>query len=153
MEPLRGDDGSSSADGGRARESAATPAPPSAEAQSVLAPGSDATPSERDRAILEAIALERDSMEELAARLVAAPTVLGDEEPGQAVMREALEGLGLRPIDVPMDADALRAHPGHSPFSWDVGGKANVVAAWERSFADAFSIRRSTARRTRAGSG
>lgn len=70
-------------------------------------------------------------MEELAARLVAAPTVLGDEGPGQAVMREALAGLGLRPVDVPMDADALRAHPGHSPFSWDVEGKTNVVATWE----------------------
>jgi acetylornithine deacetylase len=86
---------------------------------------------ERDREILEAIEEERDSMEELAARLVAAPTVLGDEGAGQAVMREALAVLGLRPVDVPMDADALRAHPGHSPFSWDLGGKVNVVATWE----------------------
>jgi acetylornithine deacetylase len=132
MEPLPGDDSPGRADGDRRPpESAASPAPPSPGAQSALAAKGDAAPTERDRAILEAIAQERGSMEELAARLVAAPTVLGDEEPGQAAMREALEGLGLRPIDVPMDADALRAHPGHSPFSWDVGGKANVVATWE----------------------
>jgi acetylornithine deacetylase len=29
-----------------------------------------------------------------------------------------------------MDADAIRAHPGHSPFDWDVTGKGNVVATW-----------------------
>lgn len=135
MAPLPGDDGSTRAADGdrRSGTTAGQPAPPDAGAGGALAPGAAGTSTERDREILDAIAHERDSMEELAARLVAAPTVLGEEGPGQAVMREALEGLGLRPVDVPMDADALRAHPGHSPFSWDVGGKANVVATWERA--------------------
>jgi acetylornithine deacetylase len=80
--------------------------------------------------IAAAVAAETDAMEELLHRLVAAPTVLGNEEPGQDVMREAFREAGLVPRDVPLDPQALRASPFHSPFSWDVGGKANVVADW-----------------------
>jgi acetylornithine deacetylase len=83
-----------------------------------------------DAAILEAIAAEGELMTALLERLVAAPTTLGHEEAGQVVMEEAFRELGLEPVDVPMDAAALRAHPGHSPFSWDVAGKRNVVATW-----------------------
>ena len=70
-------------------------------------------------------------MDELLRRLVAEPTVLGDEEPGQEVMREAFTEAGLQPRDVRLDADQLRASPFHSPFSWDVTDKTNVVADWE----------------------
>ncbi len=70
-------------------------------------------------------------MEELLRRLVATPTVLGDEEPGQEVMREAFTEAGLQPRDVQLDADQLRASPFHSPFSWDVSDKTNVVAHWK----------------------
>jgi acetylornithine deacetylase len=70
-------------------------------------------------------------MEELLRRLVEAPTLLGEEERGQAVVAEAFRELGLEPHDVLMDAEALRAHPLASPFSWDVAGKRNVVATWE----------------------
>jgi acetylornithine deacetylase len=84
-----------------------------------------------DEEILAAVATERPSMEELLVRLVEAPTLLGDEARGQAVMRDAFEDIGLEPRDLPLDPEALRAHPGASPFSWDVTGKANVVAAWE----------------------
>jgi acetylornithine deacetylase len=83
-----------------------------------------------DEEILAAVAAERPAMEELLVRLVGAPTLLGDEAPGQALMRDAFEDLGLEPRDLPLDAEALRAHPGASPFSWDVTGKANVVAEW-----------------------
>jgi acetylornithine deacetylase len=81
-----------------------------------------------DDLILAAVAREATWMEELTARLVAARTTLGAEEPGQAIMREALRDSGLEPQDVPLDAAALRGHPGASPFSWDVAGKAGVVA-------------------------
>src|SRR5215216_3225030 len=46
-------------------------------------------------------------------------------------MREAFGELGLQPFDVPLDRAALDGHPGASPFSWDVGGKSNVLANWE----------------------
>ena len=62
--------------------------------------------------------------------LVRAPTTLGNEEPGQRVVSAALDEMGLRPVDVPMDAERLRAHPLAAPFDWDVDGKRNVVATW-----------------------
>jgi acetylornithine deacetylase len=69
-------------------------------------------------------------MEDLVCRLIEVPTTLGNEEPGQVLMREALSEVGLEPVDLPLDADLLRSSPAASPFSWDVSGKANVVADW-----------------------
>jgi acetylornithine deacetylase len=65
-------------------------------------------------------------MEDLLVELVAASS----EEAGQGVMARAFADCGLTPVDVPMDAAAIRADPHHSPFSWDVSGKRNVVATW-----------------------
>ena len=55
--------------------------------------------------------------------------------PGQRGARprscaEAFRELGLEPVDVPLDAELLRADPAASPFSWDVSGKRDVVADW-----------------------
>ena len=80
-----------------------------------------------------AVAAETEWMVALLERLVAAPTTLGNEERGQAVMRDAFAACGLEPVDVPLDAKALRAHPHHSPFTWPVEGKRNVVATWPGS--------------------
>jgi acetylornithine deacetylase len=81
--------------------------------------------------ILAAVAAEQEWMEDLLVRLVEAPTTLGGEDAGQAVMAEAFADCGLEPVDVPLDAAALRAAEGSSPFSWDVEGKRDVVATWE----------------------
>jgi acetylornithine deacetylase len=83
-----------------------------------------------DDEVLEAVAAESAWMEDLLVRLVEAPTVLGAEEPGQAIMEAAFAECGLAPRSVPLDADALRAARGSSPFSWDVAGKRSVVADW-----------------------
>jgi len=84
-----------------------------------------------NREIADAVAAVEDEMLELLSRLVEAPTTLGNEEPGQQVMREAFRDvLGLEAVDIPLDAELLRTHPQASPFSWDVNGKANVVADW-----------------------
>jgi acetylornithine deacetylase len=80
--------------------------------------------------IMEAIAEGAEWMNDVLAGLVRASTTLGNEEPGQVVVREALRDLGLDPVDVSMDAEALRAHPQASPFDWDIEGKNNVVATW-----------------------
>jgi acetylornithine deacetylase len=84
-----------------------------------------------DERILDAVAAEAVWMEDLLVRLIEAPTTLGGEEAGQAVMAEAFADCGLEPVDVPLDAEALRAAEGSSPFSWEVSGKRNVVARWE----------------------
>ena len=84
-----------------------------------------------DAEILAAVAAEEAAMAELLVELVEAPTLLGDEAAGQAIMRAAFAGLGLEPLDVPLDPAALADHPGAAPFSWDVTGKSSVVASWE----------------------
>ena len=81
--------------------------------------------------LLAAVVDEAGSGVDLLRRLVEQPTVLGNEEPGQAVMAEAYRELGLHPVDVPMDPKLLRAHPHAAPFSWDVTGKRNMVAGLE----------------------
>jgi acetylornithine deacetylase len=84
----------------------------------------------QDTEIADAIAAGAAWMTELLARLVDKDTTLGNEEAGQGVIREAVGELGLDPVDVPMDPEALAAHPQASPFDWDVRDKRNVVATW-----------------------
>jgi acetylornithine deacetylase len=86
-----------------------------------------------DAEVLEAVAAQRRWMEDLLERLVRAPTTLGQEDAGQSVMAGAFADCGLEPVDVPLDAAALRAAEGASPFSWEVAGKRNVVATWDAS--------------------
>jgi acetylornithine deacetylase len=80
--------------------------------------------------ILAAVAAEQSTMVTLLGELVEEPTLLGREASGQAVMRRAFEQLGLEPFDVPLDGEAIAAHPAGAPFSWDVDGKVNVLADW-----------------------
>lgn len=96
------------------------------------APTSPAEPDELERELHHAVAADADAIEDLLRTLIEQPTTLGNEEGGQAVMRRALRDLGLDPVDVPMDADALRAHPAAAPFDWEVDGETNVVATWGR---------------------
>jgi acetylornithine deacetylase len=84
-----------------------------------------------DAEILAAVAAEEAAMADLLAELVEAPTPLGEEAGGQAIMRRAFADLGLEPFDVPLDPAALDGHPGAAPFGWEVAGKANVLANWE----------------------
>jgi acetylornithine deacetylase len=77
-----------------------------------------------------AVAAQAAWMEDLLGALVRAGTVLGAEEAGQALMAEAFAACGLEPRDVWLDASALAADPGASPFTWDVSGKRCVVARW-----------------------
>jgi acetylornithine deacetylase len=77
-----------------------------------------------------AVAAQAEWMEELLERLVACETVLGAEEPGQAVMAQALSDCGLEPRTVRLDATALASDPHAAPFSWDLGEKRCVVSHW-----------------------
>jgi acetylornithine deacetylase/succinyl-diaminopimelate desuccinylase-like protein len=63
-----------------------------------------------DGQILAAVAAEDDAMVDLIGELVAAPTLLGHEETGQAVTRRALGELGTKPVDVPLEQAALERH-------------------------------------------
>jgi acetylornithine deacetylase len=94
------------------------------------AEAASAEPDELERELHAAVAAEAEAIEDLLRDLVERPTTLGREEEGQAVMRRAFRELGLEPVDVPMDPEALHASPLAAPFDWDVDGKANVVATW-----------------------
>jgi acetylornithine deacetylase len=76
------------------------------------------------------VATQAEWMEDLLRELVQAPTELGHEEAGQAIMERAFADCGLEPRDIWLDEAALRAHPNAAPFSWDVASKRNVVATW-----------------------
>jgi acetylornithine deacetylase len=93
-----------------------------------------------DEAILAAVAEGAGEMEALLGDLVRARTLFGSEAAGQDVMRRAFAGLGLEPVDVPLDPDALRASAAASPFSWDASGKASVVARLPRGGAGGRSL-------------
>jgi acetylornithine deacetylase len=84
-----------------------------------------------DAEIMAAVAAEQPAMVQLLTELVQTPTLLGNEAPGQAIMRRAFAELGLEPFDVPLDRATLDGHPGAAPFSWDVDGKTNVLATWQ----------------------
>ncbi len=56
------------------------------------------------------------------------------------IMARAFADCGLEPRDVWLDAEALRAHPNASPFSWEVAGKRNVVAHWPAAGAGGRSL-------------
>ena len=96
----------------------------------VLGAGSDVEPDELELEIAQAVSAEAPAIEDLLRRLIEQPTTLGNEDAGQAVMREAFEDLGLEPIEVHMDAEALHSHPAAAPFDWGVDGKVNLVAPW-----------------------
>lgn len=83
-----------------------------------------------EASLAAAVAEQEEWMLELLTELVAAPTELGNEEPGQQVIERAFRDCGLEPRSVHLDAEALREHPHASPFSWEVSGKRNVVATW-----------------------
>jgi acetylornithine deacetylase len=54
-----------------------------------------------DEQVLVAVEAQREWMEELLTRLVRAPTTLGREDAGQAIMADAFADCGLAPVDVP----------------------------------------------------
>ena len=81
-----------------------TPSPRSPAAAGRVAPVDDE--------ILAAVAAEAPAMTELLAELVAAPTLLGDEAPGQAVMRRAFARPRARAVRRAARPGGARAPPG-----------------------------------------
>jgi acetylornithine deacetylase len=80
------------------------------------------------RAILDACDALRDESVRLLERLVRCPSTLGNEASALNEMARNYEALGLAPRRVPVDVDALRAHPGFSPPLVPYAGRDNVVA-------------------------
>jgi acetylornithine deacetylase len=94
-----------------------------------------------DAEIVASVAATEGELLELLTPLVEAPTMLGNEEPGQALMAAAFRDVvGLETKDIAMDAGQLRSHPRAAPFDWDVSAKRNVVADWPSAGAGGKSL-------------
>jgi acetylornithine deacetylase len=92
------------------------------------------------RAILEACdALREDSVRTLE-RLVRCPSTLGNEASALAEMARNYTALGLAPQRVPVEVEALAAHPGFSPPLIPYAGRDNVVAVHRPKLAKGRSL-------------
>src|SRR5260370_52104 len=80
------------------------------------------------RAILDASTSLQPECEELLARLVRHPSLLGHEQSCLHAMAQVYAGLGLQPYRVPVDVAALADHPGFSPPLIAYAGRDPVVA-------------------------
>jgi acetylornithine deacetylase len=89
--------------------------------------------------LLAAVAAEEVAMFELLSDLVEAPTLLGAEARGRQSCAARSPRWGSSP-STSLDPEALAGHPGAAPFSWDVAGKANVLATWEPEGSEGRSL-------------
>jgi len=78
--------------------------------------------------IIEAVNESREEIVDFASRLVAQPSILGQEQGAVQVMSDELARLGWQPKRVPIDPEALSRHPGFAPVPWPYENKENVVA-------------------------
>ena len=79
------------------------------------------------QAIRDAVAALRQPAVDLLLKLVAEPSLLGDEASAQALMSRHFAGLGLRVDEFEIDEDKIRDHPGYSPSIVPYAGRRNVV--------------------------
>jgi acetylornithine deacetylase len=80
-----------------------------------------------ERLLQEVDGLEGEIVE-LASRLVAEPSTLGNEAGALEVMERAWRELGLGPRRVPVEPDELAGHPGFAPVPWSYEGRYNLAA-------------------------
>ena len=67
------------------------------------------------RVIRDAVAALRQPAVDLLLKLVAEPSMLGDEASAQALVAQQFAQLGLRVDEFEIDEDRIRDHPGYSP--------------------------------------
>ncbi|MCB2191570.1 MAG: ArgE/DapE family deacylase [Deltaproteobacteria bacterium] len=79
-------------------------------------------------ALTQAVESLQDEMVDFACRLVAQPSVLGEEDGALEVMEQEMKSLGLEPVHAPMDSPGLAAHPGFAPTPWSQQGRYSLAA-------------------------
>ncbi|NCC25905.1 MAG: M20/M25/M40 family metallo-hydrolase, partial [Deltaproteobacteria bacterium] len=84
--------------------------------------------SAKEKALLDRVEALQDEMFDLTARLVAEPSVLGNEAGALAVMEEAMGDMGLDLVRVAMDDPRLLAHPEYASVPGvSADGRHNLV--------------------------
>ncbi len=81
--------------------------------------------------ILSAVAAQRDEAVHFLQLLVAEPSLLGQEQSAQALMKRRFEGLGLAVSELVIDEAAIQGHPGYSPSIVSYDGRVNVIGVHE----------------------
>ena len=75
----------------------------------------------------------RDDILDFTSRLVAEPSILGNEASVMAVMEAELNKLSFDPFRVAINPAKLSQHPGFVPVPWSYDGRYNVAARREAS--------------------
>lgn len=81
--------------------------------------------------ILAAVAAQRDEAVRFLQQLVAEPSLLGQEQSAQALMKRRFEALGLDVRELVIDEAAIQGHPGYSPSIVSYDGRVNVIGVHE----------------------
>ncbi|MBL8331660.1 MAG: ArgE/DapE family deacylase [Rubrivivax sp.] len=81
--------------------------------------------------ILGAVAAQRDEAVQFLQALVAEPSLLGQEQSAQALMKRRFGAMGLDVRELVIDEAALRDHPGYSPSILPYDGRVNVIGVHE----------------------
>jgi len=81
--------------------------------------------------ILAAVAAQRDEAVGFLQQLIAEPSLLGQEQSAQALMKRRFQALGLDVRELVIDEAALKDHPGYSPSIVCYDGRVNVIGVHE----------------------
>ena len=81
-----------------------------------------------------------DDILDFTCRLVAEPSILGNEVSALAVMESELKKLSFEPVRIPIDPVRLSQHPGFAPVPWSYEGRYNVAARREAAVEGGHSV-------------
>ena len=81
--------------------------------------------------IVESVAALRDESVQFLQALVREPSLLGQEQSAQALMKRRFAELGLDVRELVIDEAALKDHPGYSPSIVSYDGRVNVIGVHE----------------------
>lgn len=81
--------------------------------------------------IVDSVAALRDESVQLLQALVRQPSLLGQEQGAQALMKQRFAALGLDVRELVIDEAQLKDHPGYSPSIVSYDGRVNVIGVHE----------------------
>jgi acetylornithine deacetylase len=81
--------------------------------------------------ILAAVAAQHDETVAFLQALVREPSLLGQEQSAQALMKSRFQALGLDVRELVIDEAKLKDHPGYSPSIVSYDGRVNVIGVHE----------------------
>ena len=81
--------------------------------------------------ILAAVAAQQGEAVAFLQALVREPSLLGQEQSAQALMKSRFQALGLDVRELAIDEAALKGHPGYSPSIVSYDGRVNVIGVHE----------------------